>query len=670
MKKLALVTASACVALTAFSAVSWADFHRPRRAGFFERLFGGFERPPRRVERQRQRAWWEDDPSEFRVLRDGERPRFKRQKSKVKPKLAEKKKAAPRVVAVDPEVDEGLGMGNRDYVPVKLAGVFDPGFAKLASPPTDASALRVVLADRTTNIRAVEPVRKAVLEFYKSNGFKPIWTENGNITTRGLQILEVLSKAAEEGLEPLRYKPAVLAEFKGAVAELDGDTLGLAQFDVGLTAAAVAYAMHQSGGAYEPERLSAYHDMKPERVAPETAIRVLAYSPFPAEYLKGLAPAYPAYAALKNELASMATDTPGDAEPFPDGKRVRISQKDPRISLLRARLVNDGFMSLDEADVADDKRNVLDKTLAKALKRFQEAKAVGQSSNLDQATVKALNGPDRSEQREKLVSSMERLRWLPKDMGRRHVLVNQASYRVNVLDDGKLIWASNVIVGKPLTQTAVFSDTMETVVFNPTWGVPQSIILNEYLPKLRSNPGYLDKIGFKTISPSGKVVSSRSINWNSVGANSGIGIMQPSGDGNALGEVKFLFPNSHSIYMHDTPNRKLFGEARRNFSHGCVRVENPREFAEILLGMERADVDAAIEGGEIKNVKLTTKTRVHLAYFTAWPDENGKIQYHSDAYARDTTLKNARSLMRKLYGGDGGVKVVQNANSKGPELTE
>jgi L,D-transpeptidase YcbB len=669
MKKLTLATASACVALTVFSTVSWAEYPRPRKIGFFEKLFGTYDRP-RRVERPRQRAWWEDDPPEYRVLR--ERPRGERKTRKTKFTNAAEKKKPPRaaIVAVDPDVDEGLGMGNRDYIPVKLAGVFDPAFAKLTSTTTDTSALRAILVDRTSNIRATEPVRKAVLDFYKTNGFKPLWTQNGTVNTRGLQVLELLSKAGEEGLEPLRYKPAVLESFEGAVAALDGDMLGLAQYDVGLTTAAVTYALHQSGGAYEPDRLSAYHDVKPEAVSPATALRVLAYSPFPADYLKGLAPAYPAYAALKAELAVLSADSPLAKEPFPEGKRVRIGQKDPRINLLRQRLIDEGYTSLAEIEVPDDKLNVLDKTLARTLKRFQEAKGIGQTSNLDQATVKALNGPDRSEQRDKLISSMERIRWLPKNMGSRHVLVNQASYRVNVIDKGKLVWASNVIVGKPLTQTAVFSDTMETVVFNPTWGVPQSIIMNEYLPKLRANPGYLDKIGFKTVNAKGKVVSSRSVDWNSIGTNSGIGIIQPSGDSNALGEVKFLFPNSHSIYMHDTPNRNLFAEAKRNFSHGCVRVENPREFAEVLLGMDRASVDAAIESGDIKNVKVTNRTDVHLAYFTAWPDENGKVQYYSDAYARDVTLKNARNLMRKLAGGDAGVKVVQNADTKTQDATE
>jgi L,D-transpeptidase YcbB len=646
MKKLIVVSLTV---LVGFATLAEPSFARDgRRIGFFDRLFGRFDRPRVQVE---QRAWWEDDPSRSPVI---VRP------IKIKPKkIAQKRKVVP--VEIDPEDGENFGMGNLDYVPPKLVSTYFTGFEKLTGEPTDVSAIRLILADRTTTLRSTVDVRKAVLEYYEGSGFKPLWTENGNINARGLAVLEVLSKASEEGLEPLRYKPDVLDSYDGAVAKLDGDGLGLAQFDIGLTIAALTYAVHISGGAYEPERLSAYYDIKSERVSPDFAIKILAKSPYPAEYLHALAPTHPAYVAMKAELAKLNVATPSDTPKVSDGKRVRIGQKDPRIEILRERLIEANYVSVTDADVAEDKRAVLDKELAKALKRFQEAKGIGQTSNLDTATVKALNGPDLSEVQDKLLSSMERVRWLPKNLGRRHVLVNQASYRVDVMENGKAIWASNVIVGKPLTQTAVFNDTFETVVFNPTWGVPQSIILKEYLPKLRANPGYMDKLGLKVIKADGKVVSSRSIDWNSVGANSGIGIMQPSGDGNALGEVKFLFPNKHSIYMHDTPNRELFSQSKRNFSHGCVRVENPREFAEILLGWDRDRVDAEIDGGESKSVKVEQKTEVHLAYFTAWPDENGIMQYYSDAYGRDVALKNARALMFKLSGGAAGQKLVQNS---------
>jgi L,D-transpeptidase YcbB len=665
MKKSVVLSLSALLAFTAIAECAFAqEVQRTRRPGFFERLFGGFDRPSRRPVRQAR--WWDEDTPEIRIIRGGREDAKRKKVKKVallnpaaKPPEKIKRRAIP-AVTIDPDVAEGLGMGNLEYVAPKLVTVADSTLSQLIGITPDSAALRAVLTDRKSVITATPAVREAVLDLYKSNSFKPLWTADGNISSRGLAVLDMLAAAGEEGLDPSRYKPVVLNSYQSAVSQLDGDGLGLALFDVGLSVAAVTYALHQSGGAFEPELLSGYHDLKSKQVAPNVALRVLAYSPFPTEYLKSLAPKHPAYAKIKAELLKVSGNVTEQTPAFASGNRVRIGQKDPRIIPLRQRLFEQNFISLTDATVAPEKRDILDKTLAKALKQFQKAKAIAQTSNLDAATVAALNGPDQSEQKDKLIASLERLRWMADDFGKRYVFVNQAAYRVNVIEDGNLLWASNVIVGKPLTQTAVFSDRMETVVFNPSWGVPESIILNEYLPKLRANPGYLDKIGFQTLSPKGKLVKSSSINWNSIGANSGIAILQPPGDGNALGEIKFLFPNAHSIYMHDTPNRKLFGEAKRNFSHGCVRVENPREFAEILLGWDRAKVDANIDSGENTSTKVTVKTDVHLAYFTAWPDENGIMQYYSDAYGRDISLKKARDLTHKSMTGDDGQKIVEN----------
>ena len=240
---------------------------------------------------------------------------------------------------------------------------------------------------------------------------------------------------------------------------------------------------------------------------------------------------------------------------------------------------------------------------------------------------------------------MERLRWLPKSLGHRYVFVNQAAFEARVMDGDNEAWKTRVIIGKPNTQTAVFHDEMEMVVFNPSWGVPPSIIANEYLPKLRRDPGYLDRIGFKVVNQKGKVVSSSSVDWGSYGAKVPFGIQQPPGVKNALGEVKFLFPNAHNIYMHDTPSRNLFENDVRAFSHGCVRVQNPLDFASVILGWDRAKIDAKVEGTASETVKLPHKIPVHITYFTAWPDETGKIQYFNDIYGRDKTMENARSAI-------------------------
>lgn len=622
-----------------------------RRKGFFESLFGFRTKPRRDVFNDRQ--WWEGDSNDITIIRPPRRNLQKPKKTKaafIKPQIIKpvKKTAPVKTAFIDPEVSEGFGMGNIVYTLPQLAPVYDPSFRNIMTIDTEASAIRAVLTDKSTDLRAPENIRAAVLDYYKSTGFKPLWSKQGVIQERAKATLDQLSKAGEEGLEPPRYKPTALENFDVAENQFQGDILGAAHFDVGLTVAAVTFALHQSGGAYEPERLSAYHDLKSNAVSPAVALRVLAHSPFPGEYLKSLSPSHASYALMKAELAKLPSDNA--PEVMASGKRVRIGQKDPRVAQLRQMLFAKGHLGAAGTEVDFDKEDVLDKNLAKALKAFQAAEGIPQTSNLDTATVRAINGPDFAERRDLLVSNMERIRWLPKQMGSRYVFVNQASYLVDVFDQNMLVWESNVIVGRPLTQTNVFSDTMETVVLNPSWGLPQSILLNEYLPKLRANPGHFDKIGYKVVNSSGKVVPSRSINWNAVGSGTDISVQQPPGDGNALGKVKFLFPNKHSVYMHDTPNRYLFAESKRNFSHGCVRVENPVEFASVLLKLDQAKIDADIETGENKSIKIETPTRIHLTYFTAWPDKNGKMQYYSDAYGRDATLREARATVARVLG--------------------
>ena len=662
-----------CVSLIAAFAVlipsAEADhaYKKKRRPSFFEALFGGVSSRNEDSTQRRKRPWWENRDDSVRIVYGTDPPPSKRIKRK-KPAIA-LLKPIKKFAYVDPEVAEGLGLGNLPYVLPKLNPLFDPAFRLITTAQTDSEAIRVTLSDRKTTIRAIPAIQEAVLAHYKATDFAPLWTKEGRLTERGQSLLASLAAAASEGLDPTRYLPNGLDSYANADEQVEGDSLAIAQLDVSLTANAIAYATHLSGGAFEPAALSGYHDLKNNRVEPAVALKVLAWSGFPAQYLAGLSPKHPAYGLLKAELAKL-TDATLISDEFPKGAKVRLGQTDNRMEILRVRMVKEGYLTLEDADVGLEKRDVLDKRLSKALKSFQAFKGLPLSGNLDAPSMKALAGPDTAVARERLLSSLERLRWMPHDFGARHVFVNQASYRVDVMEQGKAIWSSKVIVGKPFTQTAVFSDQMETVVFNPAWNLPQSILLKEYLPKLRRDPRYLDKIGFKVLNSKGEITKSSNVNWASVGSNTVIGVQQPPGGANALGEVKFLFPNKHSIYMHDTPNRNLFREARRNFSHGCVRVENPREFASVLLGWQQDRVDENIDSGESTSVKLEHPIPVHLTYFTAWPDLEGKIQYYSDPYERDLTLLQARTIAAKLYDRKNPQRIVENRKISTTSLIE
>jgi len=548
------------------------------------------------------------------------------------------KRSKVTIVDADPGGDPGYGMGNLTYVPPKLVALSGLGLADAAPADPAAAAIHGQLAADGPSIRVLPAARDALLAQYAAHFYRPIWVENGRLSQRGKDVLALLAAADEEGLEPTTYLPTGLAGYGAPLPE--GDAAAMARLDIDLSAAALRYARDASGGQFEPDRLSRYHDVTPPWVAPGQALKVIAYSPFAADYLKGLNPTHPAYAAMKAALADLrARQVEPQPEKITDGEIVKKGGSDARIPALRTRLAELGFT----AEPADDAEpELLDAELSVQLRLFQKQAGIKVTGALGPQTVAALNTTGDGGSIDKLLDNMERIRWLPRELGNRYVFVNQAAFEAKVMKDGKPEWQTRVIVGKPDTQTAVFNDEMEMVVFNPSWGVPQSIIANEYLPKLRNDPGYLDKLGFKVVTQQGKVVPSSSVSWDDYGSKVPFGIQQPPGAKNALGELKFLFPNSHDIYMHDTPSRELFAKDMRAFSHGCVRVENPREFASVVLGMTPEDVAAKVESNASATVRLKQKLPVHITYFTAWPDDTGNIVYYNDIYGRDRALENAR----------------------------
>ncbi|MGB8316296.1 MAG: L,D-transpeptidase family protein [Aestuariivirga sp.] len=561
----------------------------------------------------------------------------------------------------DPEPIPGKGMGNLAYVSPKLVALSDLSFSKLTAVDTQSQAIMAELSAQKPITRVAQEERQPILDLYKNSGFKPLWLTGNAPSERAKKVLAFAAKTFEDGLEPLAYLPADLSSFKNIDDQVGIDPQALAQFDISMTAAALKLARQISGGQFEPNRLSLYNDITPERVDPAQALKVLAWTPFPEAYLNDLMPKHAAYALMKAELAKLrASNSRPPFEKVAEGKTVKLGKSDPRVATVRDRMRELGFLAGEQANVDPEIAATLDADLSAALKQFQKSAKLRQSGMLDLATVKNLNRDNSGRDIQRLVDNMERLRWLPKNLGSRYVFVNQPAFEVRVVDRGKQVWRSNVIVGKPLNQTSAFHDELETVVFNPSWGVPQSIIVNEYLGKLRRDPGYLDRQGFKVIAPNGKVVSSSSINWAAYGSRPPFGVQQPPGRGNALGELKFLFPNSHDIYMHDTPNRNLFAEASRTFSHGCIRVENPREFATILLGWDRARVDAETDSGKSESIQLGHKVPVHITYFTAWPDSAGKMNYFSDVYERDQAMEKAFAVLGAARDAVATQKLVQN----------
>jgi L,D-transpeptidase YcbB len=635
--KLLLKLSVAAIAVSFASQTVLADMSREeKRKGFFESLFGA---PKKKKHRRSILPWWKDGGSRSLYGRDyyGDEDYN------------------------DPEPIPGKGMGNLLYVPPQLAALSDPSFSKLFAADVQSQAILAELSSPKPVIRVAKEVRQPILDLYRNAAFKPLWLTGNAPSERALTVLAFAAKVSEDGLEPLAYLPAGLSSFSNVTEQLSTDPQDLAKFDIAMTVAALKLAREISGGQFEPNSLSRYHDITPERVDAGQALKILAWSPFPEAYLKDLMPKHESYGLMKAELAKLRASNQKPAyKKIAEGKPVKAGKSDPRISLVRDRMQDLGFLSSEEAYVEPEFSNTLDTELSSALKKFQKSVKLRQTGILDLATVKNLNRDTNQRDIQRLVYNMERVRWLPKNLGKRFVLVNQPAFEVQVMDRGNEVWRSNVIVGKPLNQTSAFHDEIETVVFNPSWGVPQSIIVNEYLGKLRRDPGYLDRQGFKVIAPSGKVVRSSSINWAAYGSRPPFGVQQPPGKGNALGELKFLFPNSHDIYMHDTPTKNLFAESSRTFSHGCIRVENPREFAEVLLGWEREKIDAETDSRRSQSVALSQKIPVHITYFTAWPDSSGKMNYFNDMYERDEAMEKALAVLASVREADSTQKLVQN----------
>jgi L,D-transpeptidase YcbB len=540
------------------------------------------------------------------------------------------------------------------YQPQKLQALKVDALAETAPVEPLPAAIYQELLNKDAAIRVTPAEEAVIVDLYRANGFKPLWTSPDGLDQRGQDVLKLLSESADEAMEPADYLPPALGSFTDGPTLFKGDMVHLARLDLGLTAMALKYARQASGGRVIPNRLTRYNDISPETVEPRVAMKVLAWSPFPTEYLKSLHPKHPAYELLKAELVKKrALLHVSQSEIIPLGKRVKPGDKDQRLPLVRHHLerlgfikplgkLPDGIPSTIRAE-SEAAKLVLDPDMSQALKSFQAEAQLKATGGLDQATVNALNGRTEERNVAKLIYNIERLRWLPHDLGKRYVFVNQAAYALQVMNGDREVWRTKVIIGKPETQTVAFHDKMETVVFNPSWGVPPSIIRNEMLPILRRDPSYLDRLGYRVVTRNGQIVRSSSVNWSAYNKGVPYSIQQPPSDDNALGEVKFLFPNSHSIYFHDTPARSLFARQTRAFSHGCVRVENPRLFAETLLGLSAGEVAKRIDSGRSQSAKVKQDIKVHLTYFTAWPDETGKIVYYEDVYGRDQRMESALS---------------------------
>jgi len=488
----------------------------------------------------------------------------------------------------------------------------------------------------------VQPIAK----FYGNKNFTPLWIGQDGLNDKAKRLLVLLSKADTEGLKARDYLPQSLADFADTDGSADKSPADLARLEVELTAAALEYSHHISAGRVEPLRISELHTIEANPVDPAEVLLKLEASAEPDAYLASLQPLIPQYQYLKTALAKVRNTASTEEEVIfiPGGKLIRAGGTDSRIELVAKRLQQLGYYDI-PAEQATEESTFYNPELVAAVKDLQEQSGLNNEGIIGRQTLAALNGQSSEDKISKIIMSMERLRWLPQDLKSRYVFVNQAFFETWMMDEGKEVYRSDVIVGRPKFQTAVFADEMEKVTLNPNWYVPRTIIYEEMIPKLLKNPNYLANLGYIVTDRSGQTVDSSTVDWGRYGQDSiPFDVRQPPGPKNALGKVKFMFPNQHSIYMHDTPARELFKKKVRAFSHGCVRLQKPMEFANIILGTQGwspEKIQAAIASGENQTIILDQKIPVYLGYYTAWADADGNVKTRNDIYSRDRTLRQA-----------------------------
>lgn len=614
--------------------------------GFFSRSGGFFDRQARsrnsRRFRERVRLSDNDGPD---AASTGEK--YHAYKASAPVALADKGLKQPRPKGVEFASASGTVIDANQYVET------------VTLPDPVAQAVFEALKGNTSDISLSKAQVAALTTAYADRDFAPLWVDGKKPTASAHSILKVLSNADQEGLDPSLYEVASVTS-AGGIDSLPSDTETLAKFELQLSAMALRYSDHAASGLVTPNKISGYHDLKPPKIAAKDAVASLLNHPAPHDWLMSLHPKLPAYATMKAELIKLGA---GEREieqiVVPAGPMLKLGIEDDRLPILRDRLkqlnllknsdeialsdnqASDAPLFGSEGAVlaADDPALTMTETDVKAVKAFQKSVGLSPDGIAGRRTIDALNGKKSVKRTDQLALNMERLRWLPRNLGSRYVFVNQPAYKMQIINNGETEWATRVIVGKPSNQTYFFSDQMERVEFNPYWGIPQSIIKGEYLRRVQDNPSYFEQRGYEVLNSRGKRISGWDVDWWNY--RGGIGVRQKPGPKNALGEVKFMFPNKHAIYLHDTPKRSLFKNDRRAYSHGCVRVQNPRELATQILGWSQSKIATTIAGRKNTPVQLSKKLPVHLTYFTAWTDESGDLAYYDDVYKRDTYLARA-----------------------------
>jgi L,D-transpeptidase YcbB len=534
-----------------------------------------------------------------------------------------------------------------------LAGCGSPPRAEAGELVAARIRTRIEAAGAAADLRAGgEPVYASLVlpKFYERRLYRPAWTDARGPTRLADDLVTALRRSDLEGLRSEDYHLAGI-EAVLAAARADakhGPALGpdrWAELDLLLTDAFLVYGAHLVGGRVNPETLSP--EWVSNRRTADVAVvleAALASGDIPGA-IEGLVPPQYGYRRLREALAKdREVAAAGGWPAIPDGVTLQRGDSGGPVVALRQRLRLED--DLQEEPAEGPHTDLFDEPVEQAVKVFQQRHGLAADGVVNAATRAELNVP--VERRvEQLELNLERWRWLPKDLGRRHVIVNIAAYELEVVDADSVVLAMRVVVGRPYDRTPVLSDTMRYLVLNPYWHVPRDLAVDELVPKVRRNPSYLAHNGLR-VFPAGndaREVDPATINWAAITPNHfPYQLRQDPGPRNALGRIKFMFLNKYHVYLHDTPAGSLFAEAQRDFSHGCIRIQHPIDLAVYLLQDPLWDRDAillALDDAVDRTVPLPQPIPIHLLYWTAWAAADGTIQFRRDIHGRDAPLLTA-----------------------------
>lgn len=509
---------------------------------------------------------------------------------------------------------------------------------KAAFSPADADETFAgsVYALEGFELLAEPAIARALVEYYSANP-DFIWISNGALDEKAREAIRVLSDASSHGFLPADYVVEVPNAGQAA------DRAELIRFEMTLSARVLRYARDARQGRIQPNRISGYYDFPEKPINLAGVLGILANTKEVRAYLDSRHPQNPEYEALRVELEALEASAENDitVEPGLLLKPGQSSAELPKLLTLIQRDIDDEMRTRHGEVLARlAASEVYEPDLTPVFEDVQKKAGLKPDGIIGARTVAAIAGETKADRLAKVRIAMEQLRWLPSDLGNPRVFINQPAFTASYIEGGEEKLKTRTVVGSVSNQTSFFYDEIKQVDYNPYWGVPQSIIVNEMLPRLRSDPGYLDRAGYEVTDSKGKRIPSSSIDWSQYGGRVPFNVRQAPSEANALGELKILFPNKHAIYMHDTPQKAYFQRDMRALSHGCVRLQDPRGMAAAVLGTSVEHIADKLGKGH-STEKVTRRIPVYVAYFTAWPDMAGKMEYFGDIYGRDDRLKQA-----------------------------